>query len=864
MPHLEVIHHRPPSRMARLAQVLRSYTLGPLSLKDPEISRKLGWGGGPTAAGVSVSESTALNYAAVWQAVSLIAGDVGSLPLLFYKRTKGGGKERYTDHPTYELLRTAPNPEMSAMTFRQVLQAHLLTWGNAYSEIERDGAGRPVALWPMLPSHVRPFRTPQKQLRYTVHSDSGPDIEFRPDEVLHIPGLGFDGTLGYSPIRQARESLGLLAATEKFGATFFGNGTSFGGALKHPKVMGTPAQNTLRDSINALHRGPDRAHRFLILEEGMEFARFGVDPNDAQFLETRTFQIHEVARWFNLPLHKLREMKDSSVRANIEQEALDYVTSTLRPWLTAWEQEINRKLVSPRERHIQYAEFLVEGLLRGDLKSRYDAYAVGRNWGWLSVNEIRSFENMNPVDGGDTYLSPSNMVPADRLDEIVDKQVAPTPAPVAPVPAAPMMSESGDPDARFASLVSQVATQALTIGQLQQQVEGLEVARAAFEADAVRLAGELGAAASREQTLRSDVERLTSAVDLLEIRALAAERALEARNVEILAASIRVDALESERDALRAEIATSASKSLEADSIAEAKRQALTAELEVARLAAVAAEAERAKADERVSALAVEHAAALRTVMSALEASTDDVRAATELAEATQAELDTTRAALAERNTEVVSANTEAVAAVDAQHVAEIARGEAEAAKVTAEQAAERAVATSAAAVLAAQEAEQTATAAQAESAATRTAYADRLTGLITAQRAVILASLQRLVTREMERARAKRATQEKLTKWIGDYYEAHEADLWVDALRAPVGVHRLLIGADLSDEAVATVVAAHFEESKRQLLAVAASAPEDYGAALDATFYRWESERATKLADAFVREEIAYVRSIQ
>jgi len=789
MPHLEVIRHAPPSRWARWAQSLRTS----LSLKDPELARKLGWGGGASAAGVSVSEATALNYAAVWQAVTLIAGDIGSTPLLFYKKLPNGGKERYTAHPTYELLRTAPNPEMSAMTYRQVSQAHLLTWGNAYSEIERDGAGRPVALWPIAPWRVSPERDEARRLRYRVSLPSGGEVFFQPADMLHIPGLGFDGIVGYSPIRQARESLGLLAAAERFGATFFGNGTTFGGALRHPKVLSEKAEKSLRDSLSAKHQGPDKAHRMLILEEGMDFTRFGVDPNDAQFLETRIFQIHEVARWFNLPLHKLREMKDSSVRANIEQEALDYVTSTLRPWFTAWEQEINRKLVSPRERNIQYAEFLIEGLLRGDIKSRYDAYAIGRNWGWLSVNDIRDRENMNPVEGGDVYLSPSNMVPADRLDEIVDKQVAPAPAPVVAPP------DGDDPDddedeRDWLAVTQQIAAQALTIGELQARAATAETT-----------------AAELRQALEDGRESHTAALAEAESR----------HAVAVSEAAQTLAEMTAERDAVVVE------------------RDAAWRQIDTLTIRAEAHKDDAERVGGQLAEVSAAHAAAV-------------------------AELETIRQALAERNGEVVTATTAAAAAVDAQAVAEAARAEAEAAAVTATESARRASAEAASAVLAAQEADQRARAAEAETREAKDASVALLTRLSTASRGVVVEAVGRLVRRETEKARNKRATPEKLRAWAESFYEPHEADLWAQALRPVVALHQALTGdARSSDDVTAALVAAHFEASRRQVLAVAASDPEDYDAALTTTLRRWEDTRAAEMADQFTREEIAHVRTV-
>ena len=738
MSHLEIIRpNAPPSRWSRFLDSLRSITLGPYGTKDPALARL--FGGNPVSSGVTVSEETALTLAAVWQAVSLIAGDIGSLPLHLYKRDKNNGRERYTDHPLYYVLHDAPNPEMTSMIFRETLQAHLLTWGNAYAEIERDGAGRPVGLWPLLPFHVTPYREAGR-LRYRVAGgNGGSDVILEARDVLHVPGLGFDGILGYSPIRQARESLGLLAAAEKFGSTFFGNGSTFGGVLTHPKMLSDKAQASLRESINAQHQGPQKAHRFLILEEGMAYSKLGVDPNDAQFLETRKFQVTEVCRWFNLSPSKLRELDNSSVRANIEQDAIDYVTNTLRPWCVRWEQEVNRKLISPRERYIQYAEFALEGLLRGDLASRYAAYAVGRQWGWLSADDVLMKENMNPLPNGagKIYLVPTNMAPADRINEIIDKQVAPTPPPVVAPPAGGNEPEPEDDEAERQWL-STIETQAAAIASLQ--------------AEQARLAEERDEAAGR------------------------AARAEDARRT----AQADIDA---------AEIAYR--EAVDAQALAETAHAAKVAEL-TAQMEALTG---TTRADVDAAGALAQQAIAAQVDADAKAAAAEDARQQA-LADLTMAQ----------------AANAQALAAVESANQA----------------------------------------------------TADRITALITANRAVMVEALGRLVRREAEKARSKRATPEKLRAWAETFYEDHEADLWADSLRPIVAVHLTIMGSDRSVEDVTrALVAQHMATSQRQIVAVAASDPAEYQRALDRTLDRWETQRAGAAADDFVLEEIAYVRSI-
>jgi HK97 family phage portal protein len=386
----------------------------------------------PSSSGVAVSEVTALNISAVWSAVQIIAGSIASLPLILYRRRPDGGKERYPEHPLYRILHDEPNPEMSSMVFRETLLHHVLLWGNGYAEIQRDQGGRVKALYPITPERVRPARDPAGRLYYEVTTVGKPVTKLDATNMFHVPGLGFDGTCGYSVVAKARESFGATAATERFASTYFGNSAIAGGILKHPRQL----QQTTRDALKAQldqYRGRG-AYSTLLLEEGLDWVQTTIPPDDSQFLQTRKFQVTEVARWFNLPPHKLKDLERATF-SNIEQQSLEFVIDTLRPWLVRIEQEIRRKLISTLERQIQYAEHLVDGLLRGDLASRYNAYAVGRQWGFLNVDDIRAFENMNPLpDGlGQIYIVPVNMMPAEQLGQMANlpELEALTPAPAA-------------------------------------------------------------------------------------------------------------------------------------------------------------------------------------------------------------------------------------------------------------------------------------------------------------------------------------------------------------------------------------------------------------------------------------------------
>jgi len=359
------------------------------------------------ASGQPVTPENALHIIAVYSAIRLLAESVGSLPLIVYERLPNGGKRRAVEHPLYRLLHDAPNDEMTAVVFRETLQAHLGAWGNAFAQIVRDRGGRVMALWPLRPDRMTVTRNAAGQLEYHYEGVREP---FAADEILHIPALSFDGLVGYSPISLARQGLWLLQAAEAYGARFFENDARPGVVLKHPGKLSEDAYKHLKSSWEEAHSGVDKAHKPAILEEGMDISTVGIPPQDAQFLETRKFQIAEIARLYRIPPHMLGDL-DRATFSNIEQQGIEFVVYTLRPWLVRWEQAIWLRLLTPAERKRYFVEHLVDGLLRGDVKSRYEAYAIGRNGGWLSANDIRELENMNPIEGGDAYWTPLNMMP---------------------------------------------------------------------------------------------------------------------------------------------------------------------------------------------------------------------------------------------------------------------------------------------------------------------------------------------------------------------------------------------------------------------------------------------------------------------
>lgn len=367
---------------------------------------------GRTTSGKPVNERTAMQTTAVYACVRILAEAVASLPLHVYEYQDDGGKKLVHDHPLYYLLHDEPNPEMTSFVFRETLMSHLLIWGNAYAQIIRDGAGRVLGLYPLLPDKMDVQRDDRGNIYYVYsrNSDENPmfkeygDIRLKAEDVLHIPGLGFDGLIGYSPIAMAKNAVGMTLACEEYGASFFANGANPGGVLEHPGVLKDPSK--VRESWNSVYRGVNNAHKIAVLEEGMKYQQIGIPPEEAQFLETRKFQINEIARLYRIPPHMIGDLDKSSF-SNIEQQSLEFVKYTLDPWVIRWEQSLQRSLLLPGEKGKYFIKLNVDGLLRGDYQSRMNGYAVGRQNGWFSANDIREMENMNPIpdeQGGNLYL----------------------------------------------------------------------------------------------------------------------------------------------------------------------------------------------------------------------------------------------------------------------------------------------------------------------------------------------------------------------------------------------------------------------------------------------------------------------------
>lgn len=389
-------------------------------IRNPSVFLPNSFIGRKTTSGENVNATSALTFSAYFNALRVISEDIGKLPFLLFKRLKPRGKIKAITNPIFQLLQGSPNPDMSTMSFRETLTGHALSWGGGVAEIVRNGRGRAVQMWPIHPSRVTIRRDDDQNLFYEIRvHKSDFSLTRRPEvmtgdmvvrlparDVFHIHGFGDNGISGYSVINFASESFGLGLATQRFGASFFGHGTTLSGVLEHPNQIGTEAADNLRKSWNKMYRGSDNAHKIGILEEGMTFKPISVSPEEAQFLETRNFQVEEVARWFRIPPHKIQHLAKATF-SNIEQQSQEYVTDTLMPWSVRWEHEVMRKLLITEPDDL-FAKIIFNALLRGDSAARSNFYTKQFAVGGLSSNDIRDLEDDNPVEGGDQYFVPAN------------------------------------------------------------------------------------------------------------------------------------------------------------------------------------------------------------------------------------------------------------------------------------------------------------------------------------------------------------------------------------------------------------------------------------------------------------------------
>ena len=371
--------------------------------------------GSMTNAGTAISEFNAMQLSVVWACIKMLSEDSASLPLDLFRRRKGGGSDRAWDDNRYTLLHDVPNPEMSAMSFRETYAAHMLSWGNAYAEKETTGGkiNRLVALWPITPDRVTPKRDANLKLIYNV-SMSGTgfqDVVLPASKILHTPGLSFNGIVGYSPIRAHAEAIGFGKALEEFGSRYFGNGLNPGAVITHPGKIKDMA--AFRKATTDVYGGLGKSKRLMLLEDDMKFTPISIKPEESQFLETRKYTNVDIGtRIYRFPPQMYGEFDKASTYASAEQFAIDYVTKTLRAWLVRLEQSYNRALLDPSEYGRYFWKHNVEGLLRGDIKTRYEAYVLGKRNGFLNADEIRAKEDYNPIPNGlgKEYIVEKNMI----------------------------------------------------------------------------------------------------------------------------------------------------------------------------------------------------------------------------------------------------------------------------------------------------------------------------------------------------------------------------------------------------------------------------------------------------------------------
>jgi|TARA_R100000084_G_scaffold74788_1_gene33650 HK97 family phage portal protein len=380
--------------------------------------------GSESYSGENVTQDSALRQAVVWACVQAISQDVASLPIKIYSKIDEMVREPLDDHPVGRLFHTAPNKEMSPFTFKETMTSHVLLYGNAFAEIERNQQGQPIGLWILLPENMS-VRVIDGEVVYNYSSGAG-SFTLPSDKVFHLKGFGHDGILGYSPINYARQVIGDMQAMQKSGGSFFANSSRPSGILSHPAKLSEDASRRLRKSWDGLYSSSNNSGRTAILEEGLSFSALSIPHSESQWLEARQFAVIDICRMYRMPPHIVQDLTHATY-SNIESQQIQYLSQTLMTWLRRWEQEINRKLIGVDDRSV-YAEFLAEEALRGNTLDRYTAYRTARESGWLSINEIRKRENLNNIgELGDRYIQPLNFSDV-GFEEVVEEEQRQSPA----------------------------------------------------------------------------------------------------------------------------------------------------------------------------------------------------------------------------------------------------------------------------------------------------------------------------------------------------------------------------------------------------------------------------------------------------
>lgn len=429
---------------------LAGFTVDGTHPRDPALGALLGLRA-PVASGVEVTTETALGYPAYWRALSIVSNGMAKIPCHVLAQ-EGRKKTRAREHHAYRLVRrrTGPPEEVggvSASQFRRTLQWHALHFGNGFAHIARDSAGRPQALTILLPDRTRLARVAaDPRLPGELHDHllyetkiAGQSRFFLPENILHIRGLGWDGRTGYPVYALLAESLGMGLAAREFGSRFFGQGATASGVITIPEGLDEEAEENFIASLKAAHAGLGKTHKFLILEEGAQFTPLTVNPEHAQFLQTRQFEVREIALIVGVQPHLLGDPGRNSY-ASLEQANQNHLDQDLEPWLVTWEDEYEEKLLTEEEKREEthLIEFERKALVRTNLAARTAHYASGRQWGYYSANDVRALENLDDIGPqGDTYLTPANMRPAD--------------APYQPTPTNTPPEEAADAESRAAA-----------------------------------------------------------------------------------------------------------------------------------------------------------------------------------------------------------------------------------------------------------------------------------------------------------------------------------------------------------------------------------------------------------------------------